>query len=147
MKADFRILGAVSFFVALAVGILYFTRWMGVESVSSVNVSEELQVEVTASGVAFEFKACDVGRFEDPFFLHAYPANPSQAGPGGFINMDFSLKSIKLESTGTRSGVNYCQYRIAFGPAAIDRVAVGQFKAPAGRCCEVTWTKQINVIK
>ncbi|UZE10328.1 hypothetical protein [Pseudomonas sp. B21-053] len=147
MKIDFRILGAVSFFVVLAIGTLYFTRWEGTESVSTVAVSEGLQVEVATSGVDFELKDCDVGRYEDPFFLHAYPVDSSKAGPEGFINMDFSLKSLKPKSTSTRAGVSYCKYRVDFGAVAVDRVALGQFKFTTGACCDVLWTKQINVNK
>lgn len=147
MKIDFRILGAVSLFVVLAIGTLYFTRWDGGESVASVAVAEGLQVAVASSGVEFELKDCEVGRFEDPFFLHAYPVDLSKEGPEGFINMDFSLKSLTPKSTSTRSGVAYCKYRIEFGPAAVDRVALGQFKSPAGNCCEILWTKQINANK
>ncbi|WPX18453.1 hypothetical protein RHM58_32975 [Pseudomonas sp. 10S4] len=69
MKIDFRILGAVSLFVVLAIGTLYFTRWDGGESVASVAVAEGLQVAVASSGVEFELKDCEVGRFEDPFFF------------------------------------------------------------------------------
>lgn len=161
VKADLKILSTVSFFVVIAIGILYFTRWVAAEKVASIavaealhaervtsiTVSEALQIEVTTNSLELELKDCDVGRFEDTFFLHVYPVEASRAGPEGFINMDFNFKTLSPKSTSTRSGVAYCQYRLWLGPSAVDRIALGQFRSPAGQCCEILWDKKVKFNK
>ncbi|QJP96824.1 MULTISPECIES: hypothetical protein [Pseudomonas] len=151
MKIDLKILSSVSFFICLAAGVLYFTRWgdteAPVERAASIAVSDHVTLDVVSNALKLELKGCDVAQVPDNFFLHIYPRDTSKAGAEGFINKDFNLNSLKPTSTETRSGIAYCRYEVAYGLSTVDRVAVGQFRSPQGNCCEILWDKQVSFNK
>ncbi|WP_223631201.1 hypothetical protein [Pseudomonas atacamensis] len=151
MKIDLKILGSVCIFVCLAAAVLYFTRWMDVkapvENITSVAVSDQLQIDIVSNALQLELKGCDVAQVADNFFVHIYPLDASKAGAEGFINKDFNLTGLKRLSKETRSGVTYCRYVVAFGSVAVDRMELGQFRAPEGKCCEILWNRQVNFNK
>ena len=76
--------------------------------------------------------------------MHLYPADPSHAEPGGYINQQFNLKTLKPVENQNREGVSSCHYRVEFPPTEITRVSLGQFRIPNGRCCEVLWIKDVK---
>lgn len=151
MKIDLKILGSVCIFFCLAAAVLYFTRWMDakapVENIASVAVSDQLQIEVVSNALQLQLKDCDVPRVSDNFFLHIYPRDTSKAGAEGFIKKDFNLNGLKQLSKEVRSGVTYCHYKVSYGSVAVDRIEMGQFRAPEGNCCEILWNRQVNFNK
>lgn len=151
MKVDPKILSSVCFFACLAAVIVFLTRWTEaeapVEQVASIAVSDHLQLQVVSNSLQLELKGCDVAQVPDNFFLHVFPRDSSKAGPEGFINKDFNLNSVKPVSSQERSGVTYCRYEVAFGTSSVDRIALGQFRAPQAVCCEILWDKTVNFNK
>lgn len=153
VKVDLKILSGVLFFALIAIGVLSFARWTGVGKVVELPVPVEptvvlpqgVDVAVTSAGVTLEVQACDIEKLGDEFFLHLYPANAASAGPEGFINQQFNLKALTPVQTKKQEGPGSCHYRIEFAPMAITRVALGQFRAPEGRCCDILWTKEVKL--
>ncbi|WP_426234016.1 hypothetical protein [Pseudomonas sp. TWP3-2] len=153
MKVDLKIVSSVLFFVLIAIGVLSFARWAGVGKmvappappVASAILPQGLEVTVTPAGVSLEVKACDISMLEDEFFLHRYPADTSNAGAEGFINQQFNLKALTPDKTLNQEGIASCRYRVEFSPVAITRVAIGQFRMPEGRCCDILWTQEVKL--
>lgn len=153
MKVDLKILSGVLFFSFIAIGVLSFVRWTGVGRVADLPVSaiapvvlpQGLNVMVTSAEVTLEVNACDIDKLGDEFFLHTYPADVSSAGPEGYINQQFNLKALKPIEVKDQAGLRSCRYRVELSPGANTRVALGQFRAPEGRCCEILWSKEVKL--
>jgi hypothetical protein len=153
VKVDLKILSGVLFFALIAIGVLSFARWTGVGKVAELPapavaplvLPQGFDVTVTTAGVTLEVKACDIDKLGDEFFLHLYPADASSAGPEGFINQQFNLKTLTPVETKNQEGLASCHYRVEFSPVAIKHVALGQFRTPEGRCCDILWNKEVEL--
>jgi hypothetical protein len=153
VKFDLKTVSGALFFALIAIGMLSFVCWTGVVKVAEspapvvapLVLPIGLDVTVTTAGVTFDVKACDVDKLGDEFFLHLYPKDDSSAGPEGFINQQFNLKTLTPVETKNPEGLASCHYRVAFPPVAATHVALGQFKTPEGRCCEILWTKEVKL--
>ncbi|WP_256588370.1 hypothetical protein [Pseudomonas sp. Irchel 3H7] len=148
MRVDLKILRGGLFFAFIAIGVLAFARWTGVGNMAvpaPVVLPQGLDMAVTAAALTLEVKGCDIDKLGDEFFLHQYPTDASNAGAEGFINQQFNLKALKPVEIKTQEGLVSCQYRVEFSPVAISRVALGQFRMPEGRCCDILWNKEVNL--
>ena len=152
VKVDLKILSGVLFFALIAVGVLSFARWTGVGKVTQSLTPQAqpvfpqgLDVVITSTDVTLEVKACDIDKLGDEFFLHLYPANAASAGPDGFINQQFNLRTLTPVEAKKHGDLASCHYRVEFASIAITRVALGQFRTPEGRCCDILWTKEVKL--
>ncbi|WP_225922760.1 hypothetical protein [Pseudomonas hamedanensis] len=153
MKVDLKIVSGVVFFTLIAVGVLALVRWsevgqkaeMSAPMIVQLAPPKGLDVTVTASEVTLGVKACNIDKLGDEFFLHLYPTDATSAGPEGFVNQQFNLKTLTPIESSDQAGVASCHYRVKISSSDVKRVAVGQFRAPEGRCCEILWTKEVKL--
>jgi hypothetical protein len=149
MKPNFRVLSFVLFLViilATAVTLVHlpligFSERIHLPNTSfSVQQKTGLLLRLNEEGLSISVPNCDMNSFHDRFFMHVYPISRSGDAAQNFINRDFDLRQEKSIRTSLESGVQ-CVVNRAFGTPYPKEVVIGQFKMPAGRCCEIIWSR------
>ncbi len=153
MKIDLRILGIVTCFTVIAASAVVFVRQAERESASllveriaprgvstSENVPQGLMLQLHAKGLTLALPSCDTKDYRDKFFLHLYITDGKQRSPADYVNMDFDLTNEKGREV-QFGGSKICVFDKRFPDMPIDKVSVGQFITPDGRCCDITWSR------
>jgi hypothetical protein len=107
---------------------------------TSESVPEGLMLQVHAKGLTLALPSCDTKDYRDKFFLHVYIADGKQRSPAEYVNMDFDLTNEKGKQA-QFGGSKICVFDKRFPDTQIDKISVGQFTTPEGRCCAITWSR------
>jgi hypothetical protein len=99
-----------------------------------------LMVQVGAKGLSLAWPHCDARQYQDKFFLHVYPETGNEKLPTKYINMDFDLTQEKGRELNL-SGSMFCVVEKKFPDVLVKQVSIGQFTMPAGRCCDISWSR------
>lgn len=151
MSINLRVLVAVACFMVIAASAVVMARRpdqksaaLLVEIVPPRGVAATqrtpagLELQVSARGLTLSLPDCDIGRFQDKFFLHLHTDSLPAKMP--FINLDFYLAQERGKES-LVNGKRKCAYYKAFGDFSVKEVNVGQFTTPNGRCCDITWSR------
>lgn len=155
MKIDLRILGIVTCFVVLAASAVVFVRQVEkgyastvIEKIAPKGLStaeqsrEGLLLQVHANGLTLALPACDAKSYSDKFFLHLYTEETLKKSANDYINMDFDLTQEKGREVNIE-GSKVCLFDKPFPNLVIKQISIGQFTMPAGRCCDITWSRSL----
>ena len=153
LKIDLRILAIVAGCMVIAASAVVFVRSAerGQASVlvekippQGTTTAEQsaagLMLQLGAKGISLAWPQCDAKPYQDKFFLHVYPEAGNENTPTKYVNMDFDLtqeKGRELHLGGSR----FCVLEKKFPDVAVKRISIGQFTMPAGRCCEISWSR------
>ena len=99
-----------------------------------------LLLQVSAKGISLAWPHCDTKPYQDKFFLHVYPEAGNEKLPTKYINMDFDLtqeEGKELHLGGSR----FCVLEKKFPDVTVKQISIGQFTMPAGRCCDISWSR------
>jgi hypothetical protein len=149
---DFRILGMVGFYLAVA--------GMGVTTVllaarpavweehiphlampSAERVSDGLQVSVRGRFVEVRVPGCETSSYPDGFFIHVFPRRDVVDQSGDYVNIGFLLADETPERS-RRDGAELCSYRKSFAQVDAEEVIVGQYRLQSdGTCCQILWSR------
>jgi hypothetical protein len=102
--------------------------------------SAGLMLQVGAKGISLAWPQCDAKPYQDKFFLHVYPEAGNEKTPTKYINMDFDLAQEKGRELHL-GGSKYCVLEKKFPDVPVKQISIGQFTMPAGRCCDISWSR------
>lgn len=99
-----------------------------------------LLLQVSAKGISLAWPQCDAKPYKDKFFLHVYPEAGNEIAPSKYINMDFELaqENGREQHLG---GSRICVIEKKFPDVPVKQISIGQFTMPAGRCCDISWSR------
>ena len=153
MKIDLRILAIVAGCTVIAASAVVLVRSaerdhasLLVEKIppASATTAEQsvagLMLQVGAKGISLAWPDCDTRPYQDKFFLHVYPEAGNKKTLTEYVNMDFDLsleKGRELHLGGSR----FCVIEKKFPDVAVKQISIGQFTMPAGRCCDISWSR------
>lgn len=153
LKIDLRILAIVAGCMVIAASAVVFVRSAErgqapvlVEKIPAqgTTTAEQsaagLMLQLGAKGISLAWPQCDAKPYQDKFFLHVYPEAGNEKTPTKYVNMDFDLtqeKGRELHLGGSR----FCVLEKKFPDVAVKQISIGQFTMPAGRCCDISWSR------
>lgn len=101
-----------------------------------------LLLQVRAKGLTLALPGCDAKEYRDKFFLHLYTEESLKKSADDYINMDFDLTQEKGREI-SMDGSKICLFDKLFPNLTIKQISIGQFTTPAGRCCDITWSRSL----
>ncbi len=153
MKIDLRILAIVAGCAVIAASAVVLARSAErgqasflAEKIPSQGAataeqsSTGLMLQVGAKGISLAWPQCDVQPYQDKFFLHVYPESGNEKVPAKYINLDFDLAQEKGRELNL-GGSRFCVLEKKFPDIPVKQISIGQFTMPAGRCCDISWSR------
>jgi len=153
LKIDLRILAIVAGCMVIAASAVLLVRSAErgqasfmVERIPSQGAataeqsSAGLMLQVGAKGISLAWPDCDAKPYQDKFFLHVYPEAGNEKTPTKYVNMDFDLTQEKGRELHL-GGSKYCVLEKKFPDVPVKQISIGQFTMPAGRCCDISWSR------
>lgn len=99
-----------------------------------------LELRLRKEGVSLLIPNCDMSGWQSKFFMHVYPATDQGEISTAFIGRDFDLSTEPAQRISTHSGLA-CVVDRPFDVPNTKEVVIGQFTTPAGRCCQIIWSR------